>query len=49
MTFVFAGLTFMDLPFPARREEQALAAEFGEEWGACGRRVLGWIPRIRRR
>jgi protein-S-isoprenylcysteine O-methyltransferase Ste14 len=48
MTFVFAGLTFIELLFRVRREEQALAAEFGEEWGAYCRRVLGWILCIRR-
>ena len=32
----------------ARREEEALAAEFGAAWVAYCRRVPGWIPRRRR-
>ena len=47
-TLVFA-LTFLGLVMRARREEQALAAEFGEEWEAYRRRVPGWVPRILRR
>jgi protein-S-isoprenylcysteine O-methyltransferase Ste14 len=30
----------------ARREEEALAAEFGEQWTAYTERVPAWIPRI---
>ncbi len=30
----------------ARREERALAAEFGDEWKAYHARVPGWIPRL---
>jgi protein-S-isoprenylcysteine O-methyltransferase Ste14 len=33
----------------ARREEQALAAEFGEEWNEYCRRVPAWLPRSVRR
>jgi isoprenylcysteine carboxyl methyltransferase (ICMT) family protein YpbQ len=33
----------------AGREEEALAAEFGEEWMAYSKRVPGWIPRLGRR
>ena len=47
-TFVFA-LTLFGLVVRARREEHALAAEFGEEWEAYRRRVPGWVPRILRR
>ena len=47
-TCVFAAFVFLGLAVRARREEQALAAEFGPEWDAYCRRVPGWIPRIRR-
>jgi len=47
-TLVFA-LTLFGLVLRARREEQALAAEFGEEWEAYRGRVPGWVPRILRR
>jgi protein-S-isoprenylcysteine O-methyltransferase Ste14 len=30
----------------SRREEEALAADFGAEWMAYYRRVPGWIPRL---
>jgi protein-S-isoprenylcysteine O-methyltransferase Ste14 len=30
----------------ARREEEALAAEFGAEWMEYARRVPRWIPRL---
>jgi protein-S-isoprenylcysteine O-methyltransferase Ste14 len=33
----------------SRREEEALAAEFGAEWAAYQRRVPGWIPRLDRK
>jgi protein-S-isoprenylcysteine O-methyltransferase Ste14 len=32
----------------ARREEEALSAEFGQEWADYCRRVPGWIPRLGR-
>lgn len=32
----------------AQREEEALAAEFGEAWEAYRRRVPGWLPRLGR-
>lgn len=35
--------------FRARREEQALAAEFGEEWQAYCRRVPAFFPRLIKR
>lgn len=47
-TFVFVALNFMTLAMRARREEEALAAEFGEEWEAYVCRVPAWIPRLRR-
>lgn len=37
------------LSIRARREEQALAAEFGAQWIAYCRRVPAWIPRLRPR
>lgn len=48
-TLLFTTVTFLGLVLRARREEQALAAEFGEQWEAYRRRVPGWIPRILRR
>jgi protein-S-isoprenylcysteine O-methyltransferase Ste14 len=47
-TCVFAAFVFLGLIVRARREEQALAAEFGPEWDAYSRRVPGWLPRLRR-
>ena len=47
-TLVFA-LTFLGLFVRARREEEALAAEFGAEWEEYKRRVPGWIPCLRRK
>jgi len=43
---VFAVTTFLGLTIRARREEQALAAEFGEQWQAYCRQVPAWIPRL---
>lgn len=42
-SMVFA-LTFFGLVVRARREEQALAAEFGQQWVDYCRRVPGWVP-----
>ena len=47
-TYVFVAFIFLGLAVRARREEQALAAEFGPEWEAYCRRVPGWVPRFRR-
>lgn len=47
-TPVFAALNFLGLIYRARREEQILAAEFGEQWAAYCRNVSAWIPRFRR-
>ena len=47
-TLVFVVVNFFGLIFRARREEQALAAEFGEEWEVYTRRVPAWLPRLRR-
>jgi protein-S-isoprenylcysteine O-methyltransferase Ste14 len=47
-TFVFVALKFKLLVIRARREEKALAAEFGEDWEAYVSRVPAWIPRFRR-
>lgn len=46
-TFVFVLFHFPALLIRARREEQALAAEFGEQWATYSRRVSGWFPRLR--
>jgi len=43
---VFAATTFLGLTVRARREEQALAAEFGGQWQAYCQRVPAWIPRL---
>ncbi|UCC62139.1 MAG: isoprenylcysteine carboxylmethyltransferase family protein [Anaerolineae bacterium] len=45
-TFVFVSISFLGLVLRARREEQALAAEFGQTWQAYCQRVPGWIPRL---
>ncbi len=39
----------LGLGIRARREEQVLAEEFGEEWAAYARRIPTWIPRLRRK
>jgi protein-S-isoprenylcysteine O-methyltransferase Ste14 len=44
-SLVFVAGNFLALVVRARREEQALAAEFGEAWAAYARRVPGWISR----
>jgi protein-S-isoprenylcysteine O-methyltransferase Ste14 len=46
-TLVFTTLNFLALFVRARREEQALAAEFGEQWEVYCRRVSAWLPRLR--
>lgn len=43
-TFLFLLLQFPALLVRARREEKALAAEFGERWAAYCRRVPAWLP-----
>lgn len=48
-TFVFVAANFLGLFVRARREERALAAEFGREWGTYTRQVPAWIPRLRRK
>ena len=46
-TFYFACFAPL-LLFRARREEQALAAEFGEKWTEYSRHVPAFIPRLRK-
>jgi protein-S-isoprenylcysteine O-methyltransferase Ste14 len=48
-TLVFTTVTFLGLVLRARREEQALAAEFGQRWQEYCQRVPGWIPHILRK
>lgn len=48
-TMVFFTLNFPALMLRARREEQVLAAEFGQDWQDYSRRVPGWLPRFSRR
>lgn len=47
-TLVFTTVTFLGLALRARREEQALSAEFGQQWEEYRQRVPGWIPRLGR-
>jgi protein-S-isoprenylcysteine O-methyltransferase Ste14 len=46
-TAAFLAVNSLFLVIRARREEQALAAEFGDEWAAYCRRVPAWRPRLR--
>ena len=46
-TFVFLALNFLGLILRARREEQALAEEFGDQWRGYCKRVPRWLPRFR--
>jgi protein-S-isoprenylcysteine O-methyltransferase Ste14 len=48
-TFVFIAVNFLGLFFRARREEQALAAEFGKEWEVYIHQVPAWMPHFRRK
>jgi protein-S-isoprenylcysteine O-methyltransferase Ste14 len=45
---LFLLVTFLAVVFRSRREDQTLAAEFGEQWDAYCREVPAWIPRLRR-
>jgi len=45
-TLAFVAVNLLALVIRARREEEALAAEFGDEWEAYVRRVPGWLPRF---
>jgi len=46
-TMVFFALHFPGLMIRARREEDVLAAEFGQAWRDYFQRVPPWLPRIR--
>lgn len=46
-SMVFYALTSLGLIVRARREEDLLATEFGEQWTLYRDRVPGWIPRSR--
>jgi len=48
-TALFVIATFLSLFRRAQREEQVLAAEFGEQWEEYCQRVPAWIPCIPRR
>lgn len=48
-TIVFILVHCLVFVVRARREEEALAAEFGEEWMEYCKRVPGWTPRLGRR
>lgn len=43
-TFVFIFASFLSLIWRARQEDQALAAEFGDQWVSYARRVPAWLP-----
>ena len=45
-TLVFFSLNFLGLLVRARREEQVLAAEFGEQWRDYCQKVPAYFPRI---
>jgi protein-S-isoprenylcysteine O-methyltransferase Ste14 len=45
----FFAVNMFFLTIRARREEQALAAEFPEEWADYSRRVPAWVPRWKRK
>jgi protein-S-isoprenylcysteine O-methyltransferase Ste14 len=47
-TLVYIATNFLGLLVRAKREERALAAEFGETWQAYCRRVPAVLPRISR-
>jgi protein-S-isoprenylcysteine O-methyltransferase Ste14 len=46
-TFVLVLFHFPALLIRARREEQVLAAEFGEQWTTYSEHVPAWLPRLR--
>lgn len=48
-TFVFITINFLALFIRARREELALAAEFGKEWEVYASQVPAWVPCFRRK
>ena len=45
-TLLFLSIVFLGLVMRAKREEQALAAEFGEQWEKYCQQVPAWIPWI---
>jgi protein-S-isoprenylcysteine O-methyltransferase Ste14 len=45
-TCAFLVIAFLGLIWRARREEQALAAEFGGQWRSYSRQTPAWLPRI---
>jgi protein-S-isoprenylcysteine O-methyltransferase Ste14 len=45
-TLLFLTIVFLGLVMRAKREEQALATEFGEQWETYCQQVPAWIPRI---
>ncbi len=47
-TMLLVSLGFLFLPRRARREEEALAADFGEEWQEYCNRVPAFCPRLGR-
>ena len=48
-TLAFVTVNFLALVVSARREEEALAAEFGEQWEVYCHQVPAWMPRLCRR
>lgn len=47
-TMVFVAMMFFGLMIRAKREDEALAQRFGEEWLRYRRAVPTWLPRIRK-
>ncbi|HEY46392.1 MAG TPA: isoprenylcysteine carboxylmethyltransferase family protein [Anaerolineae bacterium] len=45
-TLLFLSIVFLGLILRAKREEQVLAAEFGEQWETYCQQVPAWFPRI---
>ncbi len=46
-TTLFLLVTFLGVVIRSRREEQILAAEFGEQWRHYCHEVPAWMPRLR--
>jgi protein-S-isoprenylcysteine O-methyltransferase Ste14 len=47
-TMLFFAVIMLGLLYRGRKEEEALAQVFGEDWEAYKHRVPGWIPRCAR-
>jgi protein-S-isoprenylcysteine O-methyltransferase Ste14 len=45
---LFFAVIMLGLLYRGRKEEEALAQVFGEDWEAYKQRVPGWIPHFER-